>query len=124
VVVAGRRRRGHKNGGRSSLGAPGVRRIGGCHLCPSSHAPRASCSIVATRTARPHWGSAVARPLDRGAYHRATDLGTGDATPDRGIATITRPSLGATATAGQGSAPRALSSNRHRRTRLGGRRRS
>ena len=52
-------------GGRHS-GCPNCR-IGGCHSCPSSHAPRASCSVVATRTARPHGGPAVAHPLDRGA---------------------------------------------------------
>jgi hypothetical protein len=39
-VVTRERRRGHKSGGRSSFGAPELRRIGGCHARPLSCAPR------------------------------------------------------------------------------------
>jgi hypothetical protein len=97
------------------------------HLAPSVTPlePRASCVAIATRTSRgvacspalevppprgsgdaaacPHKGTAVARPLDRGAA--AADLGTAASTPDRRIAATARRGRGAAATAvtGRGS---------------------
>jgi hypothetical protein len=92
------------------------------HLAPSVTPlePRASC--VATRTSRgaacspaievpsprgpgdaaacPHKGTAVARPLDRGAA--AVDLGTAASTPDRGTAATAHRGRGAAATAATG----------------------
>jgi hypothetical protein len=91
------------------------------HLAPSVTPlePHASCVAVATRTSRdiacspalevppswgpgdaaacPHKGTAVARPLDRGAT--TADLGTAASTPDRRIATTARRGRGAAATA-------------------------
>jgi hypothetical protein len=94
------------------------------HLAPSVTplGPHASCVAVATRTSRgatclpalkvppprgpgdtaacPHKGTAVARPLDRGAA--AVDLGTAASTPDRGTAATARRGRRA-ATTGRGS---------------------
>jgi hypothetical protein len=95
------------------------------HLAPSVTLlePHASCVAVATRTSRgvacsptlemppprgprdtvayPHKGTAVARPLDRGAA--ATDLGTTAFTPDRGTTTTARRGVAGTAATGRGS---------------------
>jgi hypothetical protein len=110
------------------------------HLAPSVTPlePHASCVTVATHTlrgtacspavevppprgpgnvvARPHTGTVVARPLDRGAP--AADLGTAASTPVRGTAATARRGRGATATATLAGGPllRALSGNHHRRT--------
>jgi hypothetical protein len=94
------------------------------HFAPSvtSLEPRASCVAVATRTSRgvacspalevppprgprdaaacPHKGTAVARPLDRGAA--AADLGTAASTPDRRIAATASRGRGAATTARRG----------------------
>jgi hypothetical protein len=47
-VVAGTRRRRHKNIWRSSLGPSELCRIGGCHKRSSLHAPRAFCGTART----------------------------------------------------------------------------
>jgi hypothetical protein len=47
-VVAGTRRRRHKNIWRSSLGPSELCRIGGCHARSSLHAPRAFCGAART----------------------------------------------------------------------------
>jgi hypothetical protein len=94
------------------------------HLAPSVTPlePRASCVAVATRTSRgaacslalevpppwglgdaascPHKGTAVVRPLDRGAI--AADLGTAASTPDRGTTATARRCRGAAATVATG----------------------
>jgi hypothetical protein len=91
------------------------------HLAPSVTPlePHASCVAVATRTSRgiacslalevppprgpgdaaacPHKGTAVARPLDRGAA--AADLGTVTSTPDQRIVATARRGRGVAATA-------------------------
>jgi hypothetical protein len=91
------------------------------HLAPSVTPlePHASCVAVATRTSRgvacsparevspprgpgnaaacPHKGTAIARPLDRGAA--AADLETGASTPDRGTVATARRGRGSAATA-------------------------
>jgi hypothetical protein len=94
------------------------------HLAPSVTPlePHASCVAVATRTSRgaacssvvevpppqgpgnaaacPHKGTAVARPLYRGAA--IADLGTAASTSDRGTAATARLGQGITATAATG----------------------
>jgi hypothetical protein len=94
------------------------------HLAPSVTPlePHVLCVAIATRTSRgaacspalevlpprgpgdatacPHKGTAVARPLDRGAA--AADLGTDASTPDRGTTATARRGRGAATTAATG----------------------
>jgi hypothetical protein len=104
-----RRRYSHVGGGRP-------RRVLANLGSAAASGPRAAAAC-------PHRGPTVARPLDREAA--AIDLGTAAATLDRGTVTprvCFREPRPPQPPAG-GPPPRALSGNRHRRTRMGGRRR-